>query len=143
MRRYYITKYAMTSGIQEVEGQEVGHGMVSISNGGYTQYFHAGEWHISITSAIEKAEELKAKKIATLNRQLERAQDVVFTAPDAALVPVYPGPDLKRGDIVYTPSGRRAEVYNIDEDKGTFTSQGQFCASVLRREKTTADAEEK
>lgn len=57
------------------------------------------------------------------------------------LVPVYPGPDLKRGDVVYTPNGTRAEVYNISEDAGTFTSQGQFCASVLRREKKEQEDE--
>lgn len=68
------------------------------------------------------------------------AADAPQSIPE--LAPVYPGPDLMCGDFVYTPDGQKAEVYNATVDDGVFTSQGQFCASVLRREKTAADAEE-
>lgn len=110
--------------------------------------------HIPWLDAKKAKENWQSKGWRSLARiygnSWQQKQDAlsILDAPDAPrptpeLVPVYPGPDLKRGDIVYTPSGRRAEVYNIDEDKGTFTSQGQFCASVLRREKMAADAEGK
>jgi chromosome segregation ATPase len=70
----------------------------------------------------------------------KQARAALAAAPDnisqagkkVELVPVYPGPGLQRGDIVYTPDGKRAEVYNFS-DSGTLTNLGHFCASVLRR----------
>lgn len=76
------------------------------------------------------------------------ARAALAAAPDKPqyaaleLVPVYPGPDLQRGDIVYTPKGERTEVYGVSEDNGVRTSKGTFCASELWREKNAALAQE-
>lgn len=69
-----------------------------------------------------------------IGKIIAAAQDAKPRTPEPSLVPVYPGPDLKRGDIVYTPNGNRVEVYGITEDNVVYTSTEWFCASVLRRD---------
>ena len=101
------------------------------------------EWFANVDNYMHPREESPEPGPAVLCYGLQMARDAIAAASDKPqyaapeLVPVYPGPDLQRGDIVYTPRGERAEVYNF-LDSGTLTSRGQFCASVLRRGKPKA-----
>lgn len=135
----YIVKYALTTGIEVVHGSLVKDKYLSAGKG----FYRPSEWCSTAREAVTLAENMRARKLESLNKQIRRIQEIRVRIPDNRLVPVYPGKDLRPGDIVFTPSSEMAEVYNITMDDGVLTSQGQFCASVLRREKTAADAEEK
>jgi len=131
----YIVKYALTTGIEVVHGTLVEDKYLSAGKG----FYRPSEWCSTARGAITLAENMRARKLGSLNKQIRRIQEIKVRIPDSRLVPIYPGKDLQPGDIVFTPSCEMAEVYNVTMDDGVFTSKGQFCASVLRREKVAAD----
>lgn len=76
----WVTKYALTKGIQEVEARlsEVAPTMILV--GDYTRptYFHGTEWHRDRASAVAKAEDMRRKKIASLKAQIKRLEGLKF-----------------------------------------------------------------
>lgn len=82
----FITKYAMTQGILERDGHESDHsdGLLCIpsnySNGSFnfSEYYHTGEWFKTRQEAIVKAEEMRQKKIKSLEKQLVRLKEMQF-----------------------------------------------------------------
>lgn len=80
----YITKYALTKGILEVEGEVEGKGEVI---GGYNTpmfsakkmgYFYGGEYHLNINDAKAKAESMRIKKVDSLRKQIARLESMSF-----------------------------------------------------------------
>lgn len=77
----YITKYALSAGITKREGE--------ISESGSFQYrdpVHRGllwAWHtdyrLAETEALEKAEDMRKKKIASLKKQIAKLEAMTFT----------------------------------------------------------------
>jgi len=79
--KVYITKYALTCGIQEKEVEDYGDGTVGLSDGSAGRnYFHGEgrQWHRTIESAIEKAEDMRRKKIRSLNNALDKLKELKF-----------------------------------------------------------------
>lgn len=86
--RVWITKYCLTTGIEEVEGiiSENNNDMIQIireqKQGVYgTMEFAHGkgkEWHDSKKSAIIRAEQLRKKKIENLKNQIEKLENLKF-----------------------------------------------------------------
>lgn len=74
----YVTKYALTQGIKEVAVKEthVG-GMVQDAYDRLT-YFHKGEYFFTMKEAIQKAEDMRLKKIGSLEKQLKKFKDMNF-----------------------------------------------------------------
>ena len=77
----YITKYALTEGIlqMEVEQDERFPNMVCYREN-YTRYIH-GEghnWHRTIESARDRAEVMRAKKIASIKKQIAKLESLKF-----------------------------------------------------------------
>jgi hypothetical protein len=77
--RVYITKYALTKGIYEVEGTvgEYAKGMVTVqkSENSYDYYHGEGvEWHRSYEDALKHAICLKNKRIAYLKKQIQKIE---------------------------------------------------------------------
>ena len=74
----WITTYALTGGIKEVEG-DVCHGissdMLSCAKEGH---FHDSNWHRTKEAALVKAEEMRLKKIASLKKQIEKLEKLRF-----------------------------------------------------------------
>jgi len=68
----YITKYGLTSGILEVEGTPTSDGEVLVSEG---FRFKKPWWHTDLQAAQEQIKTMVAKKIATLQRQVNEASD--------------------------------------------------------------------
>ena len=74
----YITKYALSQGILKVEAEIVSGGtMISWRpEGKYTlrQYFHGRgrDWHTTLESAMKRAEDMRLRKVASLNKQLHK-----------------------------------------------------------------------
>lgn len=77
----YVTSYALTLGILEVEARTLDNcnTMIEYSHRPfYVQYAHAGEWFTSRDEAIADAESQRTKKIASLRRQLAELEGLRF-----------------------------------------------------------------
>ena len=78
--KIYITKYALTKGIIEADGQ-IEDNCVSVrdlNNSLTTQYFHEGEWYDNKNDAIKKAEEMRLNKIDRLKNQIKKLEKMTF-----------------------------------------------------------------
>lgn len=82
--KVWITKYALTYGIEEKEAErdmKVSPDMITIVNKDTMNEFYHGEgkeWHLTKESAIKKTEEMRDKKIKSLQKQLEKLQSMKF-----------------------------------------------------------------
>jgi protein subunit release factor A len=79
--KVYITKYALTSGILEIEARNgTAENMVCYRSKGasYDQYAHGNDWHVDIDSAKAKAEQMRQAKIASLKKQIAKLEKLEF-----------------------------------------------------------------
>lgn len=79
--KVWITKYALTKGIVEREGKLTSNNSISIINQGRslpTYWFYEGEWYSDKESAIKKAEEMRQKKIKSLEKQIKKLEEMRF-----------------------------------------------------------------
>ena len=76
--KVWITKYALTDGIIEAEGEPYGLEWVSASwdNGCLCNNFEQGEWFDTRERAIQKAEEMRQKKIESLKNQIKKLEEI-------------------------------------------------------------------
>lgn len=74
----WVTKYALTEGIQEVSG-EVCH-PISSSMLKFGKYgtAHGKDWHRNKEEALKRAEEMRVAKIASLKRSIARIEAMKF-----------------------------------------------------------------
>lgn len=81
----WITKYALTHGIQVVDAEVCGDGkMVAYGNKAYgRQYAHGKDWHTTPEAALARAEEMRKAKIASLEKSIAKIKAITFTAPNA------------------------------------------------------------
>lgn len=82
----YITKYALTVGVKEVDARDVGDGMIEYNEGGYTCYAHGDDWHATPYAAKIKAEAMRAAKIASLKKQIAKLEKLAFAMLLCALL---------------------------------------------------------
>ena len=78
---FFVTKYALTSGIQKVEAEEVGHDMLrQRASNGFDSYYHSEgrDWHRTMDAAIAKAEASRLAKIASLKKQIAKLEKLTF-----------------------------------------------------------------
>jgi hypothetical protein len=77
--KVFITKYALTQGITELDAEEVGNGMIR-TNGQFAAYFHGlgREWHTDRQSAISAARHMQALKIISLEKQIDKIRRMEF-----------------------------------------------------------------
>lgn len=78
--KVWITKYALTRGIIETEGEVSVDFPDLLSAKGNVNYLHGEgkEWHRTKESAIKKSEEMRQKKIASLKKQIEKLEEMRF-----------------------------------------------------------------
>ena len=79
--KVWITKYALTKGVIEADGELTSSDSVSILNRDLslsTHWFYKGDWFSDKESAIQKAEEMRQKKIASLKKQIEKLDRMRF-----------------------------------------------------------------
>lgn len=76
----YVTKYALTAGVQEVEAEwsEKYPGMISYKAEGsrYVQFAHGSDWHRSPDVALAKAESMRQRKIESMRRSITKLTDL-------------------------------------------------------------------
>lgn len=80
--RVYITKYALTAGIIEVQDAEYtsSEGMISVKSRGTHAYFHGEgkDWHHSKDGAIKRAEVMRRRKLESIEKQRQRIEQLRF-----------------------------------------------------------------
>jgi hypothetical protein len=77
--KVFITKYALTHGIDESDAFHVCNtiSLNMISNGRYTCY-HKPDWHLTESEAIERAEVMRAARIASLHKSIAKMEKLKF-----------------------------------------------------------------
>ncbi len=75
--KVYITKYALTGGILEKEGYIVKDNDRMVAIDGYN-YYHKPFWHITKEDAIKHAEEMRIKKLQSLDKQIKKISKIKF-----------------------------------------------------------------
>lgn len=77
--KIWNSKYALTKGVIEQDGEDVGDSLVKV---GLLQYLHGEgkEWHRTKESAVQRAEVMRKEKIASVRKQLARLEALRFDA---------------------------------------------------------------
>ena len=79
--KVWVTKYALTSGIEERDAEPSSDhpNMISWATGGWRSYAHGKDWHKTREAAIERAEIMRKAKIASLRKSLANFEKLKFT----------------------------------------------------------------
>jgi hypothetical protein len=77
--KVWCTKWALTQGIFEVTGYNLGMGMFQVLGNGasFSHYYLHGEgkdWHRTEASALERAAKMADKKLEALKRQIKKLE---------------------------------------------------------------------
>jgi len=76
----WISKYALTKGVFAITAEDcfdTSGKMVRDMNNNYL-YYHGKDWHKTRKAAVKRAKEMKAKKIASLKKSIERIRKLEF-----------------------------------------------------------------
>lgn len=79
--KVWITKYALTKGIIEVDAMLTSSDSISIkelNSDLNSNWFYKGDWYSDKESAIKKAEEMRQKKIESLKKQIKKLEEMRF-----------------------------------------------------------------
>jgi hypothetical protein len=80
--RAWITKYALTAGIKEIEAEDcfdISATMIKDANAEWLACYHGDDWHRTRESAVVKAEKMRLKKIASLKQQIAKLEGIKFS----------------------------------------------------------------
>ena len=84
----YITKYALTNGIEKVEASEPTGitQMIVVKTSVFTAHYHGEgrEWHRTFESAVLKAEAMREKKIKSMQKAINKLKEIEFIHPTGA-----------------------------------------------------------
>jgi len=69
--KVYITKYALTSGIREVEADLCNPTMVKVKDEAFG-YYHDSEWFKTREAALKRANAMRMDKIRSLKKQIDK-----------------------------------------------------------------------
>ena len=75
----WVTKYALTLGIKKVDGRinhTISSGMFCYGDGGTA---HGNDWHRTEAEAVARAEQMRLKKIAGLEKQIAKLKKLSLT----------------------------------------------------------------
>ena len=81
MMKVWVTKFALTTGIFEAEtARNPDSSMIVVRNKFHDDtYYHKPYWHETKEAAIEHAENLRTKKLRSLNMQIGKLAKIKFT----------------------------------------------------------------
>ncbi|WP_448309578.1 hypothetical protein [Pantoea sp. PGP6] len=80
MKTAYITKYALTFGIYVAKGEVRDDMFIQKAQqpSEFNQYFHGNEWHLSKEEALARAEEMRIRKLKSLDAQIKKVSLLTF-----------------------------------------------------------------
>lgn len=81
--KVWITKFALTSGILEKEAEichSINDEMIKITtdHNGLGEYYHGKDWHKTREEAVIQANDMVARKIQTVEKQLNKLKATKF-----------------------------------------------------------------
>ena len=78
--KVWITKYALTQGIYETEVEDIGNGWFNEVTGArpWTERYNKRDLCLTKESAIARAGEMRLKKIASLEKQIDKIKKLNF-----------------------------------------------------------------
>lgn len=77
--KVFITKYALTEGIKEVDAEMTRtNGMIVVKYNNYNQCFHKPDWHETFEEAKAQAEKMRVLKIKSLNKSIDKLESLKF-----------------------------------------------------------------
>ena len=79
----YVTKYALTTGIIKHDAEVTNDMAVVHEPNSFGMYFHGEgkDWHKTKESALERAEEMRIRKLQSLDKQTKKISAMIFEAP--------------------------------------------------------------
>ena len=80
--KVWITKYALTAGLEEIEVRDCGGGMVETAAQSWKQYFHGEgrDWHRTKEGALARCEAMRKAKLKSIDKQRKRIESLRFEA---------------------------------------------------------------
>lgn len=81
--KIFVTKYALTVGVYSIDADCEKNGDMAIirgdkSGGYFDMYLHKGDFHLDEVSALQKAEEMRIKKLKALDKQMKKVSAIKF-----------------------------------------------------------------
>lgn len=77
--KVWVTKYALTNGIIEGEGRTISENSIEFNNEKHNDaWFYGNDWHTDRNNAVKKAEEMRLKKIISLQKQIKKLEGLKF-----------------------------------------------------------------
>lgn len=76
--KVFITKYALTQGIFEIDAKDHGGGMISMVDAQYPTNYHKPDWHLTYEEALADARTRRNAKIASLEKQIAKLEELTF-----------------------------------------------------------------
>lgn len=78
--KVYISKYALSVGVFEVDGELTREGGISYTpqDGGLRQYYYGSDWHHTKEQAVAKAEDMRIRKLKSLDKQIKKISSIKF-----------------------------------------------------------------
>lgn len=74
----WVTKWALSSGIIEVDGEITSSGCLRYKSGEFTGYVFGNDFHQTKESAIARAEEMRIRKLKSLDKQIKKVSALKF-----------------------------------------------------------------
>ena len=79
MTTVYITKYALSGDIGTGETESSIDGTrITVKDTYGASYYYDDEWHTTWTQAVERAEQMRAARIASLEKSLDKVRALTF-----------------------------------------------------------------
>lgn len=77
--KVFVTKYWQSHGILEKNGDKSSdYPRLFVTDEPWKQYYHKPYWHENRQDAVEHAERLRVKKIASLRKQIRKIEGMTF-----------------------------------------------------------------
>lgn len=85
--KFYVTAYALTSGILLVDGElcessTLGKNFIKYKRDGWTACAHGNDFYADRASAVRRAEEMRQKKMVSLKKKLKQLETMIIEVVD-------------------------------------------------------------
>jgi hypothetical protein len=74
----YVTKYALTQGIYQIEAQTTSSPKLVVNAKNKIEYYHKPFWHTTKAEAVAHAEQMRQRKIVSVEKQLAKLKALTF-----------------------------------------------------------------